>query len=331
MSIRFEGLKRLQGVWLELRSTDAKGTVFVSRAAFGADEDGVLDLARARPLAGSAYSGGPWQMGLVTSMEAPNALAHTDYAWGSTPRRFVLTAISASQPIASTSFVRRWRQGLYTTVRATIAHAGFVGTFYAPAGARDQEAVLAIGGEEGGVGSPWLGERLAAHGIPTLVVGYFHAPGSARPVAGHPTRVLPHRARLARPTAGGRCAAGLAARRLVRQRGGALARLSLSESRPRRRSARSELGGHVRNDRCRPRRLSLARVSRFAVDVRRQTAPLRGRSEQAATGRRPERAYSGRADPSLRCSSRAAAAIRSGTPAARRARSSPAATRTVAR
>ena len=106
-----------------------------------------------------------------------NALAFTDYAWGSTPRRFVLTAISASQPIASTTFVRRWRQGLYTTVRATVAHGGFVGTFYAPAGARHQEAVLAIGGEEGGVGSSWLGERLAAHGIPTLVVGYFHAPG----------------------------------------------------------------------------------------------------------------------------------------------------------
>jgi dienelactone hydrolase len=177
ISIRFEGLERLQGVWLELRSTDAKGRVFFSRAAFGADEDGVLDLARARPRAGSAYSGGPWQMGLVTLMTAPYASAFTDYAWGSAPRRFVLTAISASRPIASTTFVRRWRQGTYTTVRATVARDGFVGTFYAPAGARHQEAVLAIGGEEGGIGSSWLGERLAAHGIPTLVVGYFRAPG----------------------------------------------------------------------------------------------------------------------------------------------------------
>ena len=177
MSIRFEGLRRLQGVWLELRSTDAKGRVFSSRAAFGADEHGVLDLARARPQAGSVYSGGVWPMGLVTSMTAANAQPFTDYAWGSTSRRFVLTAVSASRAIASTTFVRRWRQGRYTSVRATISHAGFVGTFYAPTGARDQEAVLAIGGEEGGVGSSWLGERLAAHGIPTLVVGYFHAPG----------------------------------------------------------------------------------------------------------------------------------------------------------
>jgi dienelactone hydrolase len=177
VSIRFEGLRRLQGVWLELRSTDAKGRVFLSRAAFGADKSGVLDLARARTaLAGSAYSG-TWPMGLVTSMTAPYAPPLTDYAWGSAPRRFVLTAISASRAIASTTFVRRWRQGTYTTVRATVDRGGFVGTFYAPTGVRNQEAVLAIGGEEGGIGSSWLGERLAAHGIPTLVVGYFHAPG----------------------------------------------------------------------------------------------------------------------------------------------------------
>ena len=174
--IRFDGLRRLQGVWLELRSTDANGTLFVSRAAFGADEHGVIDLARAAPLIGSTYSG-VWQMGLLTSMAAPNARPLTDYRWGSGPRRFVLTAISASQPIASTTFVRRFRQGTCTTVRATVAGDGFVGTLYAPAGARRQAAVLAIGGEEGGGGSSGLGERLAAHGIPALVVGYFRAPG----------------------------------------------------------------------------------------------------------------------------------------------------------
>ncbi len=175
--IRFEGLRRLQGVWLELRSTDAKGRVFVSKAAFGADENGVLDLVRARPLVGSAYSGRAWQMGLVTSMTAPNGPPLSKYAWGSAPRRFVLTAVSASRTIASTTFMRGWRQGMYTTVRETVDHDGFVGTFYAPAEAGKHEAVLAIGGEEGGIGSSWLGERLAAHGIPTLVVGYFHARG----------------------------------------------------------------------------------------------------------------------------------------------------------
>lgn len=174
--IRFDGLRRLQGVWLELRSTDANGIVFVSRAAFGADEQGVLDLARAKALTGSSYSG-VWQMGLLTSMTAPNALPLTDYSWGSTPRRFELTATTASVKVASVTFTRRWRRGTYTKLTETVAKNGFDATFYAPAGARSEPAVLAIGGAEGGHGSAWLGERLAAAGIPALVVGYFHAPG----------------------------------------------------------------------------------------------------------------------------------------------------------
>jgi dienelactone hydrolase len=174
--IRFDGLKRLQGVWLELHSTDANGTVFVSRAAFGANDQGVLDLARAPARTGSAYSG-VWQMGLLTSMAAPNALPHTDYEWGRTPRRFVLTATSASRTIASVTFTRRWQRGSYTAVKATVARDGFEGTFYAPPAARRRPAVLVIGGSEGGSGAPWLGERLAAAGIPALVIGYFHAQG----------------------------------------------------------------------------------------------------------------------------------------------------------
>jgi dienelactone hydrolase len=62
-------------------------------------------------------------------------------------------------------------------VRETAAKDAFEGTFYAPAAARRRPAVLVIGGSEGGPGSSWLGERLAANGIPALVIGYFHAPG----------------------------------------------------------------------------------------------------------------------------------------------------------
>jgi len=169
--IRFDGLRRLQGVWLELRSTDARGTVFVSRAAFGADDHGVLDLARAQARVGSTYSG-VWPMGLLTSLTAPNALPLTEYRWGSSPRRFVLTATSASLTIASVTFTRRWRPGVYKIVRETVAKSGFDATFYAPVGARRQAAVLAIGGRA----SAWLGERLAAAGLPALVIAYRHAP-----------------------------------------------------------------------------------------------------------------------------------------------------------
>jgi dienelactone hydrolase len=174
--IRLDGLRRLQGVWLELRSRDARGMVFVSRAAFGADEQGVLDVSQTKALTGSAYSG-VWPMGLLTAMSAPDGLPFTAYRWGSTPRHFVLSAVSSSRTIASVTFVRRWRRGTYTTVRNTVARNGFAGTLYAPSDARRRAAVLVIGGAEGGLGSAWLGERLAANGIPALTIGYFHASG----------------------------------------------------------------------------------------------------------------------------------------------------------
>jgi len=175
LQIRIDGLDPRQGVWLELRSTDAKGIVFRSRAAFAADRKGVLELNRAAALSGSSYSG-VWPMGLLTSMSAPSAPPLTFYRWGSAPRRFVLTVSSQSRTIASTSFVRRWTGVAYSTVQETVARDGFDGTLYAPVGARHARAVLVFGGSEGGDDGAWA-ERFAAHGIPTLFVGYFDAPG----------------------------------------------------------------------------------------------------------------------------------------------------------
>ena len=175
VQIRIDGLAPRQGVWLELRSTDANGIAFRSRAAFGADRKGVLDLGRARALSGSSYSG-VWPMGLLTSMSAPSAPAFSYYRWGRAPRRFVLTVSSQSRRIASTSFVRRWTRVRYSTVTETVARDGFDGTLYAPVGASHERALLAFGGSEGGDDGSWA-ERFAAHGIPVLYVGYFHAPG----------------------------------------------------------------------------------------------------------------------------------------------------------
>ena len=175
VQIRIDGLAPRQGVWLELRSTDANGIAFRSRAAFGADRQGVLDLGRARALSGSSYSG-VWPMGLLTSMSAPSAPAFSYYRWGRAPRRFVLTVSSQSRRIASTSFVRRWTRVRYSTVTETVARDGFDGTLYAPVGASHERALLAFGGSEGGDDGSWA-ERFAAHGIPVLYVGYFHAPG----------------------------------------------------------------------------------------------------------------------------------------------------------
>ncbi len=174
--IEVDGLAPHQQVRLGLRSTDAKGVAFASRASFVADGKGVVDLARAAPLPGGSYAA-VWPMGLLTSMSGPVATPFAFYWWGEGPQKFVLTVTSKGRTIATGNFLRRFVRGRYTEVQATVAHQGFEGTFVAPAEARRKAAVLAFGGSEGGPGSRYEAARLAAHGIPALVIGYFHAPG----------------------------------------------------------------------------------------------------------------------------------------------------------
>jgi dienelactone hydrolase len=169
LAIRINGLSPRQGVWIELHSVDSSGVAFSARASFAADRRGELDLARARAMSGSSYSGA-WPMGLLTSMSAAHARPHTGYDWGSRPHRFVVSVVSQSRRIASTTFVRRWRRGRATSLTVMVAEAGFAGKLYLPAAARHASAVLAFGGSARAKNGPWLGERLAAHGIVALVV-----------------------------------------------------------------------------------------------------------------------------------------------------------------
>jgi dienelactone hydrolase len=176
VDIRVDGLRPKQGVYVTLSSRDAKGVAFTARASFGADSHGVLDLATAKPLAGSSYAS-VWRMGLLTSMTAPNAPAHTLYWWGGGAMRFRLSVASGGRTIASTSFLRRFSSVRVAVRKLSVARDGFDGQLYVPAGARRRPAVLAFGGSEGGDDGSWLGNRFAANGIPTLYIGYFHAPG----------------------------------------------------------------------------------------------------------------------------------------------------------
>lgn len=177
IDIRVDGLQPKQGVYVTLSSRDSNGVAFTARAAYAADGDGRLDLATAAPLEGSSYSG-VWRMGLLTSMSAPNAPPHSLYGWDGPQRfRFGLSVSSEGRTLAATRFRRSFSGVHVTTRRLDVAHDGFDGQLYAPAGARHRAAVLAFGGSEGGDDGSWIGGRLASHGIPTLYIGYFHAPG----------------------------------------------------------------------------------------------------------------------------------------------------------
>jgi dienelactone hydrolase len=191
IDIRVDGLQPKQGVYVTLSSRDAKGVAFTARASYAADSHGNLDVATAAPLEGSSYSG-VWRMGLLTSMSAPNAPPHSIYWWGSAPQRFRLSVISQGRTLAGASFRRSFTEIRYSVRRLAVGRDGFDGQLYVPAGARHRPAVLAFGGSEGGDDGVWIGGRLAAHGIPTLYIGYFHAPGLPDTLARIPLEYFRH-------------------------------------------------------------------------------------------------------------------------------------------
>lgn len=113
-------------------------------------------------------------MGLLTSMSAAKLSLY--YQWRNSQQTFRLTADSGGKAIATTSFTRRFIRTRPRIVRATVATNGFLGAFYALRDATHRPAVLVFGGSEGGLGSRWEGDQLAAAGIPALELAYFHAP-----------------------------------------------------------------------------------------------------------------------------------------------------------
>lgn len=175
LHISVRGLRPHEVVDLRLRSTDADGVAFTAHARFRATAEGIVDLAHAKPLAGSSYSP-VWPMGLLTSMQAVARPPATLYEWRDKPQTFALTVSSGGKTIATARAGRRFVRIRPKRVQTTVAKDGFLGTFYALRGAVHRAAVLAFGGSEGGLPSRWEGDQLAADGIPTLEVAYFHAP-----------------------------------------------------------------------------------------------------------------------------------------------------------
>jgi BAAT / Acyl-CoA thioester hydrolase C terminal/Acyl-CoA thioester hydrolase/BAAT N-terminal region len=173
--IEATGFPAGERVTLTLRSTDVDGIHFEAKAAFRADKNGSIRLDHTAPLPGGSYAG-RWGMGLLASMVAPGRPT-AYYYWSTEPRMFRLTATAAGRVGASATFTRRWSAVRYTTRKLTVTKDGIDGTFFAPVGARDRPAVSSFGGSEGGDDGGFTAGRLAAHGIPTLYVGYFHAPG----------------------------------------------------------------------------------------------------------------------------------------------------------
>jgi dienelactone hydrolase len=149
----------------------AAGT-WTASATFRADGDGVVNLARSAPIIGS-YRGAS-TLGLLWSEHLRTPGTHP-YARGPVTE---LTVAAHGRTLASTHFTQLIRGPGVTVRPTTLAAEGFVGEYFAPPGNGHQPAVTVWGGSEGGDGDTATeAALLASHGIPTLAVAYFDAPG----------------------------------------------------------------------------------------------------------------------------------------------------------
>jgi dienelactone hydrolase len=173
LSIRVRDLPPDRRVTLHAQSTDAAGQAWVSQATFTADRDGLVDLRRDAPAAGS-YPGVD-AMGLVWSM-VPAGAPDSDQARDRlAPVPLRLTA-EADGTENATAQVRRSPvpDGL---VRTDVGEHGLVGVLFHPAqGTGPWRAVMQLGGAEGGMHEDDAA-LLAAHGFTVLALAYYGLPG----------------------------------------------------------------------------------------------------------------------------------------------------------
>lgn len=165
-----------RNVVVELRSVDARGHEFDSRATFRSNGSGQVDLASA-PASGGSYTGvNP--MGLVDALQHSSG-QNISYFWrGHRPQRFHIIVTEDGSKLAAGGFSRRGYMPGVTVSNETIAAPGFYGQFWRPPPrSQRRPGVLEFGGSEGGLDGQLVGAGLASAGFPTLNIAYFDEPG----------------------------------------------------------------------------------------------------------------------------------------------------------
>jgi dienelactone hydrolase len=164
---------------IELASKDSTGTRWRSFARFRTDAQGRIDVDRT-PALGGSYRG-TWGMGLVASMLPRTRPVAGYYVWaGARPMSFSVGVRVNRALHARLAFERRLSRRPIRREVESLRKTGFLGEYYAPAGAVKRPAVVAFGGAEGGLRTPLLASMLAARGYPTLALAYFKKPGLPR-------------------------------------------------------------------------------------------------------------------------------------------------------
>lgn len=165
-----------RNVVVELRSVDAKGHEFASRATFRSNGLGRVDLASS-PASDGSYSGVD-PMGLIDALQ-PSPGQNGSYFWGrQNARRFHIIVTEDGSTVAAGGFSRLGYVPGVAVSNESISATGFYGQFWRPPpGGPRRPGVLEFGGSEGGLDGQLLGAALASAGFPTLNIAYFGEPG----------------------------------------------------------------------------------------------------------------------------------------------------------
>jgi dienelactone hydrolase len=163
------------------------GLTFSSDAVFQVPPSGLLRLSRSAPLSGSY--GGTNAMGLFWSA-VPTDEAPKPFSAGRgsdlVARPFTIVAYSGSQ----TASVSGERIVIADDVKRQVVDSGdFVATTFAHTASGCHPGVVVLGGSEGGVPEEQAAV-LASHGLTTMALAYFGAPGLSKSLTNIPIELV---------------------------------------------------------------------------------------------------------------------------------------------
>jgi len=161
---------------IRARMAGGPGMRWEAWAEFAADAMGRIDVATARPFAGTYADADP--LGLLWSMvptPAPDATPPAPPPAGALPTTLItLTVKRDGQAVAEATIERRWTE--LGVRRTPVREGGLSAVFCQPEGPGPHPGLLLLGGSEGGLHEPDAA-LLAARGYATLALAYFRAPG----------------------------------------------------------------------------------------------------------------------------------------------------------
>lgn len=170
VQVRIIGLTPKAAYDLRAELVSRAGTVWRSNAQLTADEQGVIDPAKAAPVSGSYQGIDPtglfWSMENTKERQTDPALFDTD---DQSVVRFFLR--QGDETVAEHRLTLRKRA---IGISSTEFRDPVVGTLYVPYGKGKLPAVIVLGGSEGGIPRD-RAAVIASHGYVTLALAYFAA------------------------------------------------------------------------------------------------------------------------------------------------------------